>query len=128
MAAAPKKEVKAAVAAPKTTTATAQGIASTTASKISFAGKKFSTDDLKIVEGIGPKIEELLHAGGIKTWNDLANATTERLQEILNEAGARYRVHNPSTWAKQAQLCVAGDWAGLEALQDRLDGGVDRGA
>ena len=29
------------------------------AAAIMFAGKKFKTDDLKIVEGIGPKIEEI---------------------------------------------------------------------
>ena len=31
----------------------------------SVYGKKIKQDDLKIVEGIGPKIEELFHAAGI---------------------------------------------------------------
>ena len=88
-------------------------------------GKKVKQDDLKIVEGIGPKIEELLHAGGITTWQALADAPTERVQEILTEAGSRYRTHNPGTWGQQAAMAVAGQWEALQQLQDRLDGGKE---
>ena len=91
-------------------------------------GKKVKQDDLKIIEGIGPKIEELLHAGGIKTWQDLADAPTSRVQEILTEAGPRYRTHKPGTWGKQAAMAVAGQWEELQTYQDRLDGGVEPGA
>ena len=89
------------------------------------SGKKIKQDDLKVVEGIGPKIEELLHEGGINTWNDLATADLEKVQQILDDAGPRYRIHDPKTWAQQAQLCVDGKWAELEDLQDRLDGGKE---
>ena len=61
------------------------------------SGKKINQDDLKIVEGVGPKIEELLHAAGIMTWSDLASAATEKVQAILDEAGPRYRIHDPAT-------------------------------
>ncbi|HHB78357.1 MAG TPA: 50S ribosomal protein L27, partial [Saprospiraceae bacterium] len=88
-------------------------------------GIKF--DDLKVIEGIGPKIAEHLINGGIDTWQKLADAPVERLQEILTEAGPRYQMHNPTTWPQQAQLCVDGKWDELNALQDRLDGGVDKG-
>jgi large subunit ribosomal protein L27 len=87
------------------------------------SGKKINQDDLKMVEGIGPKIEGLLNEGGIHTWEDLANAPTEKVQAILDEAGPRYRMHDPATWAKQAKLAHEGQWEELEALQDRLDGG-----
>lgn len=87
------------------------------------SGKKIKQDDLKIVEGIGPKIEGLLNDAGINTWADLAGAAEEKVQAILDEAGPRYRMHDPATWSKQAQLAVDGDWAELEAYQDRLDGG-----
>jgi large subunit ribosomal protein L27 len=87
------------------------------------SGKKIKQDDLKMVEGIGPKIEGLLNEGGIHTWEDLANAPTEKVQAILDEAGPRYRMHDPATWAKQAKLAHEGQWEELEALQDRLDGG-----
>jgi large subunit ribosomal protein L27 len=87
------------------------------------SGKKVKQDDLKLVEGVGPKIEGLLNDGGITTWAELADAPTEKVQAILDEAGPRYRMHDPATWAKQARLAADGKWEELEALQDRLDGG-----
>ena len=87
------------------------------------SGKKIKQDDLKMVEGIGPKIEGLLHAGGIMTWRDLADAPVDKVQAILDEAGPRYRMHSPTTWAKQATLAADAKWAELEKLQDELDGG-----
>ncbi|MEO0341200.1 MAG: 50S ribosomal protein L27, partial [Bacteroidota bacterium] len=96
------------------------------AAKIALpSGKKIKVDDLKVVEGIGPKIEGLLQEAGINNWADLANAPTEKVQEVLDAAGPRYRMHNPATWAKQAALCVAEDWAALEEYQDRLKGGKE---
>ena len=89
------------------------------------SGKKITQDDLKIVEGIGPKIEELLHEGGIKTWSELANADLAKIQAILDEAGPRYRVHDPATWAKQANLAAEGNWAELEDYQAKLQGGKE---
>jgi large subunit ribosomal protein L27 len=80
-------------------------------------------DDLKKIEGIGPKIAELLIEGGIVTFADLAAAPVERVQEILDAAGPRYRVHNPATWGKQAELAAAGKWNELKAWQDELNGG-----
>ncbi len=89
------------------------------------SGKKIKQDDLKVIEGIGPKIEELLHAAGIKTWADLASAATETVQAVLDEAGPRYRMHDPATWAKQAALAATAEWEALEAYQDHLQGGRD---
>ena len=80
-------------------------------------------DDLKIVEGIGPKIEELLHNAGIKTWEELGKASTVSLEKILEDAGDRFRMHNPETWAEQAQLADAGKWDELQEYQDFLNGG-----
>ncbi|MEO1715363.1 MAG: helix-hairpin-helix domain-containing protein, partial [Bacteroidota bacterium] len=53
--------------------------------------------DLKIIEGVGPKIEELLKENGIQDWNDLREAEVEQLHEILISAGDHMRVHDPST-------------------------------
>jgi len=113
-AAEPKKETK--KAAPK----------KAKSSKIELpSGKKIKQDDLKVVEGIGPKISGLLNDAGINTWADLANAELDKLQGILDEAGSRYRMHDPGTWAKQAQLCVDEKWAELEEYQDHLKGGKE---
>lgn len=89
------------------------------------SGKKITQDDLKVVEGVGPKIESLLNEAGINTWAQLADAPTEQVQAILDEAGPRYRMHDPATWAKQARLAANGAWEELEALQDSLQGGKD---
>jgi large subunit ribosomal protein L27 len=87
------------------------------------SGKKINQDDLKIVEGIGPKIEGLLNDAGINTWADLANAPLDKVQAILDEAGPRYRMHDPATWAKQAKMAAEEQWEELEAYQAKLDGG-----
>lgn len=95
------------------------------AAPVASAKKAAKGDDLKIVEGIGPKIEELLHAAGIVTFNDLATASVEKVQEVLDAAGPRYRMHDPATWAQQAQLAADGKWDELKVLQDRLNGGKE---
>ena len=80
-------------------------------------------DDLKKVEGIGPKIEGLLNAAGIDTWARLAAAPVAEVQAVLDEAGPRYRIHDPGTWGRQAGLAAQGRWDELEELQERLKGG-----
>jgi len=90
-------------------------------------GKKIIADDLKVVEGIGPKISDLFNNEGIFTWYQLSVASIEKCQAVLNTGGKRYEIHNPSTWPQQAGLAFEGKWEELNALQDRLDGGVDRG-
>ncbi|MBK8491165.1 MAG: 50S ribosomal protein L27 [Saprospirales bacterium] len=89
------------------------------------SGKKVTVDDLKLVEGVGPKIEGLLNEAGISTWSELANADLSKLQAILDEAGSRYKMHDPATWAKQASLAAEGKWDELEAYQAHLHGGKE---
>ena len=117
-------------AAPAPEAKAAQGIAdipAAPAGKITLpSGKKIKQDDLKIVEGIGPKIEGLLHDIDIKTWRALADAPVEKVQEMLDAAGPRYRIHSPATWAKQADLAANGQWEELQKLQDELDGGKEK--
>jgi predicted flap endonuclease-1-like 5' DNA nuclease len=83
-----------------------------------------SADDLEIVEGIGPKIAELLRAGGISTFMELATATPERIRAILDKAGPQYRIADPGTWPEQADLAAHNRWAALKKLQDVLIAGV----
>jgi predicted flap endonuclease-1-like 5' DNA nuclease len=88
-------------------------------------GKKIKEDDLKIVEGIGPKIEALFNAAGISTWRELSETPTEKLQSILNAGGENYAIHNPSTWSKQALLAYQGKWQELKDWQRGLLGGKE---
>ena len=86
-------------------------------------GTKLRVDDLKVVEGVGPAIEELLQNGGVRTWADLAGAPVDTLKGILEAAGPRFRVHDPATWSQQASLLVSGAWQEFKDLCDRLTAG-----
>jgi large subunit ribosomal protein L27 len=83
-------------------------------------------DDLKKIEGIGPKIAEIFNEAGINTFAELAAAPEEKLKEILTDAGSRYASKNPSTWPQQAKLAAEGKWDKLKELQDKLKGGIEK--
>lgn len=103
--AAPKKEAAPKVEAPKAKAA---------------APKKAKADDLKKVEGIGPKIAATLTEAGIATFADLAKATPEKISEIIAEVRGN---HVTDTWPAQAKLAAEGKWDELKKWQDELDGG-----
>jgi large subunit ribosomal protein L21 len=99
---APKKEAK--KEAPKTAT-----------KKVSSKG-----DDLKKIEGIGPKIASTLAEAGISTFAELAKTEATKISEIIS--GVRGN-HVTDTWPAQAQLAADGKWDELKKWQDELDGG-----
>ncbi len=78
-------------------------------------------DDLIIIEGIGPKINDILKMAGIKTFSQLAAAKPEDLKKLLTDAGLR--LGDPTTWPEQARMAAAGDMEGLQKYQDSLKGG-----
>jgi predicted flap endonuclease-1-like 5' DNA nuclease len=78
-------------------------------------------DDLKVIEGIGPKISGLFQAAGITTFAQLADASVDQLKQIVLDAGIT--IADPTTWPDQAGLAAAGKWDELEVLQDELKGG-----
>ncbi|MEY4934164.1 MAG: hypothetical protein RIS64_523 [Bacteroidota bacterium] len=82
--------------------------------------QKFIGDDLKIIEGIGPKIEQLLNDIGILTYRQLSLMKVEFLEELLKTAGKRYASHDPATWPAQAKLAAIGKMAELKRLQERI--------
>ncbi|MRH99661.1 glycoside hydrolase family 13 [Kriegella sp. EG-1] len=84
---------------------------------------KAKKDDLKKIEGVGPKIASILTEKGIGTFALLGKASVKTLEGILKEAGPRYTMHKPGSWPKQAKLAAAGKWDELKKLQDKLDGG-----
>ncbi len=111
--AAPKKETK--KAEPKVE-------AKAAAPKAKPAAKKATgkADDLKKIEGIGPKIASTLVEAGITTFADLAKAKPAAISEII--AGVRGN-HVTDTWPAQAKLAADGKWDELKKWQDELDGG-----
>ena len=84
------------------------------------AGK---ADDLKKIEGIGPKASEALVAAGIDTFAKLAKADPANIKEILVAASSRMAHLEPGTWPQQSELAAEGKWDELQVLQDKLDGG-----
>ena len=81
------------------------------------------TDDLTLIEGIGPAIAELLTNAGITTWTQLAATSVEQIQELLSQSGGQMAAHDPSTWPQQAQMAADGLHDELRAWQDQLNGG-----
>ena len=76
-------------------------------------------DDLKRIEGIGPKISSILQAAGISTYAQLAATEVAALEQILEEESPRLlRIANPATWPEQAKLAELGDWDALKAIQE----------
>jgi large subunit ribosomal protein L21 len=84
------------------------------------APAKAKADDLKKIEGIGPKIASTLVEAGIATFADLAKTTPEKISEIIAEVRGN---HVTDTWPKQAKLAADGKWDELKKWQDELDGG-----
>ncbi|MDC7995213.1 50S ribosomal protein L21 [Altibacter sp. HG106] len=85
--------------------------------------KSDKADDLKKIEGVGPKAMEAMVNAGVDTFAKVAKTSPEKLSEILTEASSRMAHLVTETWPEQAQLAADGKWEELEALQDKLDGG-----
>ena len=94
------------------------------AKKAGFALK--NANDLTVVEGIGPKINELFNNAGVKTFAQLAKQTVPQMRKVLDDGGSRFRIANPSTWGQQAALAAANKWTELKKMQDELSGGVKK--
>ncbi len=87
---------------------------------------KAKADDLKKIEGAGPKAAEALVNAGLDTFAKVAKADPAKLSEILTEASSRLSHLVTTTWPKQAGLAAEGKWDELKELQDRLDGGIEK--
>ena len=87
------------------------------------APKAAKGDDLKIIEGIGPKAAEALVAAGIDTFVKLAAASAASVKEILEASTSKLSHLDPTTWAQQSQLAADGKMDELKKLQDELNGG-----
>lgn len=135
-----KKTVKKDAKAPKTAKEAVQNLDAKTrvkkvAQKVAAADAKAKTvkkatakknvekSDLKVIEGVGPKLESILNEGGIFTYEQMAKTDPKVVKAILEAAGPRYKMHVPDTWAKQAKLAAAGKTEELKALQAELKAG-----
>jgi len=84
-------------------------------------GKYIAANDLKIVKGIGPVIEGILKSNNVNTWKKLSENDPEHISTLLiTEGGERYRLHDPVTWPKQAELAFNGNWEELKEFQHEI--------
>lgn len=80
-------------------------------------------DDLKKLEGIGPRIEKLLNDAGIKSYAKLATMDRDTLKAILDAGGGQFKLHEPKSWPYQAELAAKQNWQRLKEYQDFLVSG-----
>jgi len=85
--------------------------------------KASSGDDLKRINGIGPKIERFLQTAGIDTFERLSNANAASLRDLLDAGGRGLRRINPDSWPAQAKLAAQGKWEALADLQESMKKG-----
>ena len=98
--------------------ATSKAIAFDASAAKAVFGKNIKQDDLKLVEGIGPKIEGMFKDHDIKTWKALSEASLAECQKILDTGGTRYKIHDPASWPMQSKMCYEGKWEELAKWQE----------
>jgi hypothetical protein len=91
------------------------------AAQVQAPAERGKKDDLAIIEGIGPKIADVLKKNGIVTFEQLAEAKVSTLDKILKDNGLN--LAQPDTWPQQARLAAAGKMDELKALQEKLNAG-----
>ncbi|NNE72783.1 MAG: hypothetical protein HKN26_03895 [Acidimicrobiales bacterium] len=62
-------------------------------------------DDLKIVNGIGPKIERMLHGSGITAWEQLAELSESDVDRLEHDLGLSGRIGR-DRWVSQANELI----------------------
>ena len=117
-----------AAAAPKAKQATEKTAAPAVEKEVAPAAKatpekSAEADDLKKIEGIGPKIAEVLAEAGITTFAGLAKMERDAIKAILDTVST-LKSKEPKTWPQQAALAADGKWDELKTLQDELMGGI----
>jgi len=86
---------------------------------------KAKGDDLTVIEGVGPKIAEVLTAAGLADFASVAAKSAEELKATLAEAGDQFNTAVTDTWPEQAKLAADGKFDELKKWQDELDGGKE---
>ena len=108
--AAPKKKVAKKTVAPK---AKAKVKSKVTTKKVTETTKSAVVDNLKLINGIGPKIETVFNNNGIKTFAALAKLETPAITTILDKEGIRFAAIQVEIWQKQAEVAVKDGAEGL---------------
>lgn len=70
--------------------------------KAANAKSDVKKDDLRLINGVGPKIASLFNAAGISTFEQLAKTGMTELKGILIAAGPRFKSFDPKLWKAEA--------------------------
>jgi len=101
---APPLAPEAAAVAPEEAAPAAPAEPAASAAPTPIAGT-VARDNLLIIEGLGPKSQQVLYAAGIFTFQAVASSTPDALNHILHTAGLR--LVNADTWPEQAARIIA---------------------
>lgn len=71
--------------------------------------KVAEANDLKVIKGIGPKLEEMLNEMGITAYSQIAKMTLKDMRSVLADAGVNPKMYDVSGWKAQSKLAVKGD-------------------
>ncbi len=83
-----------------------------------------SSNNLTKIEGIGPKIMQILVDNNINTFAKLSKTKASKISDLLVKVGGNaYKRYKPETWAEQALLASKEQWEELKKLQDKLKRG-----
>lgn len=88
---------------------------------LAAAPPSVAADDLTRIEGIGPKVAQVLASIGITTFAALASADYTKIKRAL--VNARWPYMDPTGWMEQAKLAAEDRWEELAVLQEQLKGG-----
>ena len=77
--------------------------------------KSDANNDLKVIKGIGPKLEETLNKVGFTSYEQLAKMTIKDITKVLSDAGVNTKIYDISGWKAQAKLAFKGD---MEAVKN----------
>ena len=80
-------------------------------------------DDIEIIEGIGPKVKQLLNEHAVFSFAQIASMTPAALKDILEKGGDRFRMLPTDTWPKQAVMARDGKMTELESYKKHLING-----
>jgi predicted flap endonuclease-1-like 5' DNA nuclease len=116
------QDAPAPVAVPVETRGADVPVAPDVAAASAVLGRTIVADDLTVIPGIGPNVEQLCHGIGIRTWYDLATTEASLLRTMLVDAGPRFSTHDPSLWPELAQLLARGQW---QEFKDVSQAGAD---
>lgn len=83
-------------------------------------------DNLELIKGLGPKVNNMLNGLGVTSFAQVASWTAADIAEIDGKLGAFSGRITRDNWVDQAQLLVAGDVIGFEKKYGALGSEIKR--